>query len=179
MNPTDKKIAMIIAFRDFRDKEYFLPKEIFEGSGFTVKTVSDKLRLAIGADGGEAIIDFPIGDLNPSEFDAIVFIGGPGTVKHLDNEAFYNAARKTISAGKVLAAICVSPVVLAKAGVLSGKRAAVWSSPMDKSAVRILEKNGAKYSDEPVVADGKIITASGPSAAGEFAKTIVKILSGN
>ena len=28
-----KKVAMIIAFRDFRDAEYFVPKEILEKAG--------------------------------------------------------------------------------------------------------------------------------------------------
>ena len=52
-----KKIAMIIAFKDFRDAEYFVPKEIFEKAGAEVKTVSDKLGTAIGADGGDTKVD--------------------------------------------------------------------------------------------------------------------------
>jgi len=40
----NKKIAMIIAFSNFRDEEYFIPKEIFEEAGFEVKTVSTKKK---------------------------------------------------------------------------------------------------------------------------------------
>jgi len=47
---------------------------------------------------------------------------------------------------------------------------------MNKDAVKILTENGASYTDAPVVADG-IITASGPSAAGEFGKKLAEMLS--
>jgi len=75
--------------------------------------------------------------------------------------------------GKVLAAICIAPGILAAAGVLNNKKVTVWSSAMDKSFIRILEKSGAKYLDKSVVSDGKIITASGPDAAQEFAQAII------
>ena len=52
-----KKAVMIIAFRDFRDKEYFVPKEILEKAGIEVKTASNKKGTAIGADGGDTEVD--------------------------------------------------------------------------------------------------------------------------
>jgi len=63
---------------------------------------------------------------------------------------------------------------LAKAGTLEGKKAAVWSSPLDKSAVKILKENGADYQKDSLVVDGKIITANGPGAAKEFGQKIVE-----
>jgi len=85
-------------------------------------------------------------------------------------------ARETISQNKVLASICISPVILAKAGVLKGKKATVWSSPMDRGPVKILQNNGAIYEDKPVVVDGKIITGNGPGAAEEFGQAIIEVL---
>ena len=171
-----KKIAMIIAFRDFRDAEYFVPKEIFKKAGAEVKTVSDKLGTAIGADGGDTEVDLLLEDLNISDFDAIVFIGGPGCLSHLDNETSYKIAKEAVNQNKVLASICISPVILAKAGVLSGKKATVWSSPLDRGPVKILKENGAIYVDENVVIDGKLITANGPAAAEKFGQKILEIL---
>ena len=190
----DKKIVMIIAYRDFRDEEYFVPKEILEGAGAEVKTASNQMGRALGADGGEVEIDLLVKDLNPAEFDdlqrksshnsiqsissfdAIVFIGGPGCLGNLDNENSYQVAKETVSQNKILASICISPIILAKAGVLKGKKATVWSSPMDRSPVKILEENGAIYQDELVVVDGKIITGNGPGAAKEFGEAIVEVL---
>jgi len=175
-NLKEKSIVMIIAFRNFRDAEYFVPKEILEEVGVEVKTVSNQKGIAIGADGGEVEVDLLISELNPAEFDGVVFIGGPGAIQYLDNENSYKVAQETVSQNKILASICVSPVILAKAGVLSGKRATVWSSPLDKSPVRILEKNEAIYQEKSVVVDGKIVTANGPAAAEEFAKAIITAL---
>ena len=175
-NLQEKKIAIIIAFRDFRDEEYFTPREILEKAGAEIKNASNKIGTAIGADGGEVGIDLLVSELNPAEFDAVVFIGGPGCLKNLDNEDSYRVAKETISQNKVLAAICISPTILAKAGVLNGKKATVWSSLLDKSAVKILKEKGAIYQDTPVVVDGKIITGSGPAAAKEFGEAIIKVL---
>jgi len=175
-NLIGKKIAMIIAFKDFRDAEYFLPKEILEKTGLKIITVSTEKGVARGADGGEVEVDLLISEINPADFEAIVFIGGPGALKYLDNENSYKVARETISQGKILAAICISPTILAKAGVLEGKKATVWSSPLDKNPIRILEKNGAIYQDQAVVVDGKIITGNGPAAAKKFGEAIVAVL---
>lgn len=173
-----KRVAMIIAFRDFRDAEYFIPKEILEKAGAKITTVSTKLGTAIGADGGDVKADVLIEDLNPADFEGIVFIGGPGCLQYLDNESSYKVARETVEQNKVLGSICIGPMILAKAGVLSGKRVTVWSSPMDKGPIRTLEDGGAIYQDETVVVDGKLITGNGPGAAREFGETIVRLLTG-
>jgi len=172
----NKKIAMVIAFRDFKDEEYFVPREVLAKAGAEIKTASNQTGRAIGADGGEVNIDLLVSDINPGDFSALVFVGGPGCLKALDNEQSYKVVRATISQDKVLAAICISPVILAQAGVLRGKRATVWSSLMDKGPIKVLEGNEAEYLANPVVVDGKIITASGPAAAREFGEKIVEVL---
>ena len=172
----NKKIAMIIAFKDFRDQEYFVPKEILETAGVKITTVSNKSGTAIGADGGEVEVDLTLSELETANFNAVIFVGGPGVLQYLNNKDSYQVAKKTISQGKLLAAICIAPAILAKAGVLEGKKATVWTSVMDKSAVKILEDNGAIYEDKPVVIDGKIVTGNGPDAAQEFGETIKELL---
>jgi len=172
----NKKIVIIIAFKDFRDEEYFTPKEILETAGIEVKTASNKIGTAIGADGGEVKVDFLITDINAADFDGVVFIGGPGCLKNLDNEDSYRLIKEIVSQNKILASICISPVILAKAGVLERKRVTVWSSPLDRGPVKTLKENGAIYEDSSVVADGNIITANGPAAARKFSEAIIKAL---
>ena len=167
---------MIIAFRDFRDAEYFVSRQILEKAGFEVKTVSNKKGTAIGADGGDTEVELLVSEINTNNFHAIVFVGGPGCLDALDNEDSYKIIRETISQNKLLAAICISPIILARAGVLSGKKVTVWASEADKRPVKILEKNGAIYQSFPVVVDEKIITANGPDAVGEFAEKIKELL---
>lgn len=170
------KVALIIASKNFRDEEYFIPKQILENAGIVVSAISGISETAIGSEGGEVIVDILIEDLNVEEFDAVVFIGGSGALAHLDNEKSYEIAKAAVDRGKILGAICISPTILAKAGVLQEKRATVWSSPLYKSAIKVLENNGAIYKNEKVVIDNKIITANGPGAAREFGEKIVDLL---
>jgi len=81
----------------------------------------------LGADGGEVAVDYNIKEVKPGNFDLVVFVGGPGALKHLDNETGYKIAGETIETKKHLAAICIAPAILAKAGVLKNKKATVWS----------------------------------------------------
>ena len=170
----DKKIAIIIAQQDFRDEEYFIPKSIFEGEGATVETVSTEVGKAIGSYGGEVEATLGFEDLTVLAFDALIFVGGSGAQKYIDDEKCWQIAKDAVEQNKVLGAICIAPAILARAGVLKNKKATVWSSALDKSTVKILKDEGANYQAEPVVVDGKIITANGPQAARKFGEAVVR-----
>jgi protease I len=172
----NKKIALIIAFREFRDEEYFISKEILERSGVKISTVSDLPGKAIGKEGGETEVDLLLEKLNPAEFDVVVFIGGPGALKHLDNQVSYNIAKETVLKEKILAAICISPVILAKSGVLKNKTATVWTGTLDKTALKFFKENGAIYQEGAVVIDEKIITGRDSDAVQEFAEAVISVL---
>jgi protease I len=117
-----KKIAIIIAYKDFRDEEYFQTKEILENNGFKTKTFSNEKGIAVGKFGGEVNIEKTIEDLDIDEFDTIIFVGGSGAVQFLDNEISYNLINKAYNSNKLIAAICIAPVILAKAKILITKK---------------------------------------------------------
>lgn len=171
-----KSILMLIAFRDFRDEEYFLTREVLESAGAKISVASAKKGIAIGADGNEAGVDLLAKDAKAGDYDAIVFVGGSGALTYLDNDDSYKLAQEAVSLNKVLAAICISPVILARAGVLKGKKATVWTGPMDDSPAEILRECGAEFNPGPAVRDGLIVTGNGPSAAKEFAMKIIEVL---
>ena len=170
-----RKIAMIIAPKNFRDEEYFTPKEIFEKNKIEVKTVSTEKGTAFGSEGGETEADL-IEGINLNNFEAIVFIGGSDCLKYLDNQVSYNLIKQAVEKEKVVGAICIAPTILAKSGVLKNKKATVWGTSLDKSGIKTLEENGADYQAKPIVVDGKIITAWGADAAAEFAKKIIDLI---
>jgi len=172
-----KKIAYIIAYKNFRDEEYFIPREILEGLDIKVDTYSDQKGKARGSEGGDVLVE-NLKDIKVNDYDGVVVAGGGGALKHLDNDEVRSLMNEFREKGKLISAICIAPVILARAGLLKGKRATVWTSGLDKSAVKILKKNGADYVDEDIVSDGKIITANGPEAAKKFGKHIVANLSG-
>tara|TARA_Y100000310_G_C20643562_1_gene795303 strand:- start:1512 stop:1664 length:153 start_codon:yes stop_codon:yes gene_type:complete len=47
---------------------------------------------------------------------------------------------------------------------------------MDKSGIKILKEEGAIYSEDSVVQDNNIITASGPLVADQFSQSIINKL---
>lgn len=166
-----KKVAMIIAQDGFRDEELLEPKEALENAGVEVKVASTTLNYAKGMLGAKVKPDILISDINVKDFDAIVFVGGAGSSQYWDDPLAHKLAKDAVTQGKILAAICIAPVTLAKAGVLNGKRATVWSSEAGQ-----LKAGGADYTGRPVEKDGNIITATGPAQAREFGKEILKAL---
>jgi len=171
-----KRILFVVSFSNFRDEEYFIPKDFLKSAGVSTKVTSNQTGKAKGVDGGEVLIDFEISQVKIDDFDVLVFIGGPGCLDDLDNKKSYNLIQNFFLKEKIICAICISPVILANAGILKGKRATVWSNSMNKKAINLIKEKGAIFKDDLVVVDGKIITANGPLAALEFAQKIKETL---
>jgi protease I len=166
-----KSILMIIAHQNFRDEEYKEPRQIFEARGATVSVASSSLDVARGAMGAQVKPALLLKDAAVGDYDAIVFVGGPGAQEYWNDPVAHAVAQEAVAQGKVLAAICIAPATLAKAGVLKGKKATVSSFAGDE-----LKAYGADYTGAGVERDGLIITANGPKAAAEFAEEIAKAL---
>ncbi len=166
-----KSILMIIAQQDFRDEEYQEPRQIFEARRATVSVASSSLEVAKGALGAQVKPDLLLNEVAVGNYDAIVFVGGPGAQEYWDNPVAHNIAQEAVAQGKVLAAICIAPATLAKAGVLKGMKATVFSSEAKE-----LKAGGADYTGASVERDGLIITADGPKVSAKFAEEIAKAL---
>ncbi|SET05924.1 protease I [Methanococcoides vulcani] len=167
-----KKILMIVAQENFRDEEFFEPKEVFEKSGAKVTVASNTTKKAKGILGGDVKPDISISDVNIDEYDAISITGGGGSKQYLwDNKELQDIVRKAYEQGKVVAAICISPVVLANAGVLEGKKSTVFKND---ETVSILKDKGAKHKDKGVISDGKIVTGRDPKSAKEYGKAVLE-----
>jgi len=168
-----KKILMVIARKDFRDEEYFIPKKIFEDNGAEVKTASSKIGAILGFLGGETEADMTIKNSKAEDFDAVVFVGGNGAQEYFEDEEAHRVIRDFYGAGKTIGAICIAPVILAKTSILKDKKATVWQSPTDKTGPRILEQAGCSVSTSSIEKSDNIITANGREASEEFANEIV------
>jgi protease I len=166
-----KKVGMFIAFNNFRDEEYQITKETLENAGILVETISISKGIAKGMIKITANVDKTVDETNPDDYDILVFIGGSGSLNDLDNEKIHNIVRKFYSTKNKIAAICLSPVILAHSGILEGKKATVWEGAKDE-----LIKNKAIYTGKSVEIDSNIITANGPESAKEFAKKIIEII---
>jgi protease I len=166
-------ILLIVAPEDFRDEEYFEPRDVFEAAGYTVVVASLTLDAASGMLGGQVVPDLLLADVDVAAYDAVVFVGGPGSAVYFDDPQAHRLAQSAVEQDKVLAAICIAPIALARAGVLEGKLATL-SRPDDQCVE--LEAGGATCTSGPIERDGRIVTATGPEVSTEFAEVVVQAL---
>jgi len=169
------KVLMVVAERDFRDEEFKVPNELIRSAGHSVTVASSGPGVAHGRLGMRVAPDVVIGAVDPSDYDALVITGGSGCQTYLwSNKPLLEAVRRVYEKGGVVAAICIAPAVLARAGIIKSKRCTVFQSP---EAISEVEKGGCILQEESVVVDGNIVTANGPAAAKAFGEAIIKLLS--
>ncbi len=166
-----KKAVMIIAFEGFRDEEYDVPKKILEKAGIAVTTASSKVGAARGKLGMSAKVDINLKSVNVPDYDAVIFVGGPGSYDYFDDPIAQGIAKDAVKEQKILAAICSASSILANAGLLKGVKATSFPGEADN-----LKNKGARYSPSGLEVDGRIITADGPPHAKQFGEAIIKAL---
>ena len=109
------KVLSVVAPEKFQQVEYLESKRALEEAGHqvitasTVKTPIDKLGKAHKA-------DLLIEETRVEDFDAILFVGGPGVYEYFENDDVLDLARDFYNAGKPTTAICAAPTILARAG---------------------------------------------------------------
>jgi len=170
------KLLVVIAPERFRDEELFEPLAVFRRAGIASDIASVKAGPCTGMLGGRCEAALDLARVRPEEYDGIVVIGGAGSPEFLwGHSRLLALVGGFAQAGKLIAAICLSPVVLARAGVLSGKKATVFRTA---DSVAEMRKGGADLRGEPVVVDGRFVTANGPAVARRFGEAVVSGLSG-
>jgi protease I len=169
-----KRALFIIPPSQFRDEEYFTPRSILEKVGVRVVVASTSRASARGMLGSIVTPDLSIHEVNVTDFDAILLVGGVGCSKFWHDATVHRLITSAGVSGRILGAICLAPVTLANAGLLEGKCATAYPS-----ARGFLEWKGAIYTGKQVQTDGNIVTADGPEAAEEFAQMITKLMAGS
>ena len=166
-----KKALFVIAPEKFRDEELAHPTTILKAKGCTIVVACSSTDEAKGMGGAKVKPDVLLKDVKAADYDAIVFVGGSGAKAYFDDEACHALAKAGVENEKVVAAICIAPSILARAGVLKGVAATAY-----RSQRRDLTAHGAKWVRESVVRHGKIITANGPKAARRFGEYLAQSL---
>lgn len=149
----------------FEEIEAVTIVDVLRRASLDVTTASLASRSVEGAHGIVLVADCELGEVVDTLFDAVVLPGGmPGSRYLAEDERLLDLLRRSRSAGKWLAAICAAPTVLEAAGVLEGKRATCYPGHSIASA---------RFSEERVVQDGRVITSRGPGTALEFSLRLV------
>jgi len=165
-----KKVLMVIPHTQFRDEEFFEPKKILEDEGAKVVVASTSVRTCRGMKGGTVQSDLAIADAKADEYAGLVLCGGSSVPDVFWNDKkLQELAVAMATAGKVIAAICLSTVVLAKAKLLADREATVYFLP---EALEELKAAGAKYVPETLLIQNNIILAEGPPDSQRFGQAI-------
>lgn len=164
---TNKSVLLFLASQDFNEQEYLLISSQLEKAGLKVFIVSDANSICVGSSKLKVKNDVQLHNANHNNFGGFVLIGGNGIKNYFDNKKLHSLGRAFIQNNKPVGAICLAPVLLAKADLLSGNATCYPENRID------LENEGIEYLDAPVVINKKIITGQGPSSAEEFAKAFL------
>jgi len=165
-----KKIAVLLK-EGFEEIEAVVPIDVLRRLGFDVLLVGDAGRVP-GAHGVEIATDLLMEDVDVSNFDAVMLPGGmPGSTNLRDDPSVLEMVRAMHSSGKLVCAICAAPIVLAAAGIMTGKRCTGYPMGLVEEAL-----SDAEYTRAPVESDGNIVTGKGPGAAFDFALAVATAL---
>ncbi|MBP2171789.1 DJ-1/PfpI/YhbO family deglycase/protease [Methanococcus voltae] len=168
-------VLLVIAQKDFRDEELFEPLQVFQSkNNIATNVVSNEVGEHVGMLGRKITTNKTIDDVKSSDYNAIVVVGGSGSREYLwNNETLLKLINEFNDDKKVVSAICISPVVLAHAGILNGKNATVFE---DNESIEEMKKSGANLLNDGVVVDGNIVTAKGPQVAKEFGEKVLELI---
>jgi len=167
-------IVMLIASQGFQEIEYAHTKQALIKEGAHITVVSDRKGKATSHLGTFVSVDGDIASIDLAKYDAVVIVGGPGAWDHLNIPVVHTIVKNAAQQKKIVAAICISPRILAVAGVLKGKRATGWDA--DHALEKVFKQYDVSYEKKPVVVDDLFVTAAGPDAATDFGDTIIRVL---
>ena len=154
----------------FEEIEAITIADVLRRADLDVRTCYLKEPLVGGAHRIKVQADASIDSVDAASCAMVCLPGGmPGSTNLLEDHRVIDLIQKVNKAGGYVAAICAAPIVLAKAGVLSGKHVTCYPGFEGKL-------KGAEVSDERVVVDGKIITGNGPGSSIPFALKLVELL---
>ena len=164
------KSALVIVAEGFEEIEALTVVDILRRAGVSCDLCSLQGEVVEGAHGVKVICDTYIDHENTANYDAIILPGGmPGTNNLRNSAHTLDLIREYYSNGKLIAAICAAPIVLAEAGLLKGRTITSYPSFTE-------ELDHCIYKEVPVIVDENIITSRGPATALPFAFEILKQL---
>lgn len=170
-----KKVLLII-FPRYADFEIahalFLLHKIGNAEIISV-SIDGEPKESIG--GLVTVASSAISNIQVTDFDLVLIPGGDGIQELLTEKIVSRALRNAYESGIPIGSMCASAVLLAKAGILDGRK--FTCLPHTFNHYQSIFTNGI-YTGNDIETAGSIITAKGTAFA-EFAISICKILGMN
>jgi len=139
------------------DFEFFYPyyRFIEEGLSVDVATPRGTFKGKLGAGLKKTKT---LADVSPDDYSFLYIPGGKAPEALKKEPQALELVRRFVSGGKIIAAICHGPQLLAKAGVIDGREISGWPEIQ-----REIEEAGATFRDEQTLVDGQFVTARWPA----------------
>ena len=165
-----------ILYNDFELLDYYGPLEMFGSLGDDVEivTIAEQAGPVKSFQGPKTVADFGFADA--PECDLLLLPGGLGTIPELQNEAMLEFLRERSARAKVTMSVCSGSALLAKAGLLDGRRATsnkMFFSLASTQSAAVQWETAARW-----VEDGPFVTSSGVSAGTDMALAVIANLFG-
>jgi protein deglycase len=153
-----KKTAVLL-YPQFSEYELSVALSILMQGNKPIITVSADTSPIMGESGLTCLPDAAISELELDDIDSLLLPGCMDIQALKAPEIYVDLIRRAAEREMLIASISSSPFLLAKAGVLSGRKYTVglYKEFMEETGLFELQNN----SEEVVVQDGNIITARG------------------
>ncbi len=162
-------MVYVLLVDGFEEIEAIEPIDILRRGGVAVKTVGVYEKQVTGSHNIKIDADILINEVLPEDMELLMLPGGPGHNLIEESPDAIQLINKAIEKDIFVTAICASPSILGKIGLLKGKKATCFPG-----FEKFLE--GAIYVSDKAVRDGKIITGKGAGAAAEFGFMMLEAL---
>jgi putative intracellular protease/amidase len=168
--PKIRRLGAVL-YEDFELLDLYGPLEMFGsvGAALQIVTVAEKNGPITSFQRPKTIAEFDFA--SAPKLDLILLPGGFGTIPQLENPAMLDFLRRRTATAEVTMSVCSGSAILAKAGLLDGRRATSNKQFFDlaraqSTAVRWVEQ--ARW-----VEDGPFATSSGVSAGTDMALAVI------
>jgi transcriptional regulator GlxA family with amidase domain len=145
------------------------PRKREDESPFDVRLVAEASGSVRATGGLRVLPDHTFADAPP--FDVLVVPGGWGTRDQIDNPQLIDWVRRQAGGAKFVTSVCTGSFLLAKAGLLAGRRATTHWKSLDRMRVTFPDVTVDDHSH--VVEDGDLLTSAGISAGIDLALRVV------
>ncbi|MCH7958753.1 MAG: DJ-1/PfpI family protein [Candidatus Hydrogenedentes bacterium] len=176
MSKSKKKTLGVVLYPGFELLDVYGPVEMFGNLPelIDVIMVAERAGAVRSAQGPQVVaeVDF---DSSPS-LDLILVPGGIGSREEVNNEVLLTWLTERAADAEIVASVCTGSAILAKAGLLDGRRAT-----SNKQAFKWVVKQGPKVQwvkQARWVDDGDRVTSSGVTAGMDMTLAIIERLFG-
>lgn len=168
-------MVYILLAPGFEEAEALVPADLLRRAGVPVSLTGVGGKTVTGAHGIPVTADAVVEQVALHPGDMLVLPGGPGVAALEGSDTVLSLIRQAAQEEELwLAAICAAPTLLARMGLLRGRRAVCYPGMEGDLTV-----NGATpRMDCSTVVDGKFITGRAPGSAFDFGLALVEALAG-